>query len=268
MTATVKKILIFTGITAIAVILMLAFNSTKNGNFRSTFTKIPISFSNPLSFTYDVSRVSIDREGTRLLQLDDQAEVIYLDDLALPSSRSIIGFAQDADTPEGTKILYQITTDFTYWYYFDGKNWTPVIDCPDCANDANQIDSYIDSLPLKSRGFKIKAILKSSLAASPILRSVELIIREQQQLSANNEIKLRQVGAKGKDKDDDDDDDDDACECDRGMAQLIVRYNGPQNNATIKVTSQKDAITFGTFTNVDPGTNLTINASAGGATKL
>ncbi len=136
-----------------------------------------LSFVNKNHFTYDILKVELDGRGAHLINDAKQADLISLNPIKIDKNAQIISFVENANKPRGSKITYQLTTDYKAWYYFNGKKWTPITeDCKNCSNNAIEVAQNIKSFPVKSSGIQVKVFL-SSPSSSLSLESVDFIVK-------------------------------------------------------------------------------------------
>lgn len=229
------------------------------GPFSTTTQKsISVPVENPLSFTYDLAKVTISNQGAQLIDENSSAEIIFLDPIYIPKGTTITEISHEAEIREDTNIYYQLTTDYDYWYYFDGNKWTEVGTCEQCYNTIGELNSNIRSFPITTDSLRLKIFMESTGENIPVLRNINLnietttaVIAEQEETFAS----AYEVFACH-------DDDERLCECERGVKILTVLYNGP-DDVTINVYARKNhQKLIQSFTHVQSGDSLTIDGSA------
>jgi len=150
-----------------------------------------VPFSEPLDLTYNITKVIVDEKGTKLINKQDQAEAILLTSINIPDDYKLVGFNESSDTNNGSNIKYQISSDYTHWYYYNGTKWAIAGNSESSTNSAEEINKFIDKLPLSSNIIKFKVFLTST-ENIPVLKSIQLQISgdkesfNKKQLDLNN----------------------------------------------------------------------------------
>ncbi|MFQ5493675.1 MAG: hypothetical protein ACE5DX_05970, partial [Candidatus Dojkabacteria bacterium] len=147
-----------------------------NPQFRSANTfNVQIPFTNPVDFTYNLSRMRVDNNGARLATDKLIAEIELQSNISLPEDPQFLGFEASTNVPGGTAITFQLSTDFTNWYYHNGNDWVSADECPTCGNTVAEVNDLIGDLPVFSDVLRIKAFLSSEMAGlTPQLYSVKV----------------------------------------------------------------------------------------------
>ncbi len=144
--------------------------------------ELPVTFTSPYSFSYDISAVDINSQGAALT-VGQKAVVEMNSSLKLASGININGFKENAVKPTGSEIRYQVSVDYSNYYYFNGSEWKIAGDCTDCSNTAEEVDQHIDTLSHSENIIRIKAFLMAGEAGNPVLSSVSFLVQ-------GNELKL------------------------------------------------------------------------------
>lgn len=92
-------------LTALIILLPLVTNVFEQK--KQTIIK-KISFDNPLSFSYDLTKISMSDLGAKLLNKNDKADIILLDPIKINKNDRIIGFEEYSRGGKNTKISYQL----------------------------------------------------------------------------------------------------------------------------------------------------------------
>jgi len=208
-------------------------------------SRIIVDFNNPQRFSYDVSKVHVDKDGAKLTAVGENADIITMDPLRLMKGDKLVGFHEDALKWPGSNIKYQLSGDYVNWYYYDGKDWQPVGNCIDCSNTAVEVHQNIDKLPIFSDGLKIRSIFES-VNKPAVIYSLEVDVRGQKmELSPVEKQQLAYFRVAHAGKDDfvegeggeidiaallDDDDDDDNGDDDNGDDDNGDDDNGDDDN--------------------------------------
>src|SRR3990172_869553 len=94
----------------------------------SAIYELPVVYVSPNNFTYDITAIEIKGGGATLIAGRDA--VIELNTaLKIAESIAIKGFKEISTKPDGTAILYQISTNFNNYYYFKDNGWIVSDDC-------------------------------------------------------------------------------------------------------------------------------------------
>src|SRR3972149_2781814 len=149
-------------IVGVALVLFGAFSASGRTMIKNLFVvkkpatiyNVKISFTNPLDFSYDVTKVTVSNEGAKLKRKNSFSDLILLNQDDIPTGSSIIGFEEQAVRNSG-RIEYQLSYNLTHWYYFNGISWVDAKKCVTCGNSASQINELISEFPEISDGFRL-----------------------------------------------------------------------------------------------------------------
>jgi len=137
-----------------------------------------LNFINSRHLAYSVEKVDVNDLGATLKPGIDYAEIFTLSQLAVPVGGSVIDFSEEAVVPKGASIGYQISTDSSHWFYFNGSKWDVVSqECKECFNPAALVAARIGDLTFSSDAMKVKVALSGSGDSRPTLRSVSVTVR-------------------------------------------------------------------------------------------
>ncbi|HRY60002.1 MAG TPA: Ig-like domain-containing protein [Patescibacteria group bacterium] len=182
--------LVFLPVLLVMLILILLPAFVKVIKVTKQVSHYTISFQNPLDFTYDVTKISLDNSGAKLINGNYQADIILLKPLEIPNNSRILGFKENVQKLNGTKISYQVTTDNQHWYYYDGAKWRMAGgNCGDCTNNIVELNKNINQLPVSSGNFQIKVYLASISADIPVLHSIDLTVQGREAKDVDQEEK-------------------------------------------------------------------------------
>lgn len=215
-----------------------------------------IPFTNPIDFSFDVTSITIDENGARLLDNSQNAIIELQDPIYFEEGTEIIEFSStvDDDSLNNDGVLFQIASDFgeDSWEYFDGQNWSFVQDCSNCGNTIEEFNNHIEEYEVTNDFINIRTVFNpesgdtARLFALQIDLDGELLQLTRQQI---NWLAPLTVSASEQET---------GCLCQGGNQIINAKYLGA-SGVDVNISSNKGFIT--TFTNVQFEQILRIDGS-------
>ncbi len=147
---------------------------------------VPIAYTNDLNFSYSLSEIIIDSHGARLVD-GGSSTILLQSPLTLPQDAFVTRFEENSVKPEGTKILYQLSSNYTDWYYHNGVEWTQAGTCEDCFNSIEEINSHLATFPEFNGSLNLKVYMETENGYSPLLQSLNLTVEGKQETLSENQ---------------------------------------------------------------------------------
>ncbi len=176
----VTAFLIMVSVVLIAAIAAVVyFNGKSVGDVYSD----KLDYTSQTNFSYDLTKVKVDRNGATLKNNNDRASIILLNPLRISDKYQgdiigrILEFEEVADKSPGAEIYYQLSGDGQRWQYYKNNKWQDVGSCSDCYNTAVEVNANIQDFLIESDALSVKTLLVSSDDKKPTLETINLKIK-------------------------------------------------------------------------------------------